>query len=272
MLRLTLLCASVALAASGQMPVITLDGENPVILGPSEEDYVDPGASCYDPDEGVGASSQMTLTIDSKTVNLAAPSTYFVTYDCVSPSGAPATPKTRKIIVDDEYAEDFWEGDAQIELGGYDEATFGRHEQLLFLKALAKALVLPESALEITELGAAAPDEELISVNTHEKEKSVIVQWRIMVTQYALIEEVVNRAEDPKFGTALTKAFKDVGLRVDALKVNDTSFTIKKVQSAALALIMVGGGTAALLVAVGAYKLHKLSQKTAAASGYSPIV
>jgi hypothetical protein len=55
-------------------------------------------------------------------------------------SGRQATPKKRKIVVDSKYRDDWWEGEAKIQMTGYTKATFGKVQQKEFQTALAKAL------------------------------------------------------------------------------------------------------------------------------------
>ena len=55
------------------------------------------------------------------------------------PGHQKATPKTRTVIVDSKFADDYWEGEADITIDGYTTATF-KPMHKAFLEALGKAL------------------------------------------------------------------------------------------------------------------------------------
>jgi len=183
--------------AQSYYPEITLKGNNPDKFGPSEESWVDPGYNCYNPLEGPGN------TVDVRTegvAKLGTPGTYKIKYTCTNTNGLKATPKTRTIIVDNSFKEDWWEGEAEIQIGGYDSKGFGAQQRVQFKKALAKALDIPMSNIDIDSVttGDAKTNKML------NEKKSVNIHFKIKVVQEALIYELVARMKDPKFDANLS--------------------------------------------------------------------
>jgi hypothetical protein len=78
-------------------PVITLVGPSRLVFGQAPEDYIDPGAECYDP---VANSKHSVSMTDTYAVDLRKPGTYTVKYQCTSVGGTTATPATRTVVVD----------------------------------------------------------------------------------------------------------------------------------------------------------------------------
>jgi hypothetical protein len=78
-------------------PVITLVGKSKLLFGQAPEDYIDPGADCYDP---VANSKHSVSMSDSYSVDLRKPGTYAVKYECNGASGMKASPAKRIVIVD----------------------------------------------------------------------------------------------------------------------------------------------------------------------------
>ena len=86
-------------------PVITLVGKSKLLFGQAPEDYIDPGADCYDP---VANSKHSVSMSDSYSVDLRKPGTYTVKFTCTGKTGIIATPRTRIVIVDSKFSDDFW--------------------------------------------------------------------------------------------------------------------------------------------------------------------
>ena len=72
-------------------------------------------ASCYNPLEG---KAQKVDVEDKVNVMLSTPGTYTVKYTCKNGNGLSASPKTRTVVVDAKASADWWEGEAQIQIGG----------------------------------------------------------------------------------------------------------------------------------------------------------
>ena len=109
----------------------------------ADEAYVDAGASCYNPLEG--KKEKVDVTVSGDTVELKTPGTYTVKYSCKNSDGLKASPKSRTVVIDPKYAEDWWEGEANIQIGGYTAKTFGALERKEFVKSLATSLDIPVS-------------------------------------------------------------------------------------------------------------------------------
>ena len=76
-------------------PVITLTGDNPLILGFSEA-YTELGATATD---SRGADISASIVIDASTVDSSVPGEYLVTYDVSDSSGNAAETVTRTVTV-----------------------------------------------------------------------------------------------------------------------------------------------------------------------------
>jgi len=247
-------CCVAYVGAQSYYPEITLKGDNPNKFGPSEESWVDPGYTCYNPLEGPGN------TVDVKTsgvVKLNTPGTYTVKYTCVNTNGLKATPATRTIIVDKGFKEDWWEGEAEIQIGGYDSKSFGTQQRLEFKKALATSLDIPEANIDLNSVSAgdAATNKML-----HE-DKSVNIHFTIKVVQEALIYELVARMKDPKFDSTLSTQMSKQGLDVNQndLAVNSQTNVKKVIGNAVIAGLSAGAIICATFLSIGAYKLHQLA-------------
>ena len=83
-------------------PEITLYGKPILEYGMAPEDYIDPGASCFDPSTLLAEQLQLS---DSYTVDLRKAGTYKVNFTCTGSKGVKATPKTRIVIVDPKVSQ-----------------------------------------------------------------------------------------------------------------------------------------------------------------------
>ena len=111
-------------------------------------------------------------------MNLDKDGTYYVTYTCQDGGGNKATPKKRKIVVSKTFQEDWWEGEASIQMTGYTKTTFKAAQQLGFRTALANSLQLPVDEVTIT------------SMTNGKKSNSLVVAFLVKCVQESLIREV----------------------------------------------------------------------------------
>ena len=255
MMRLLVASAVLSLVLSqSYYPEITLKGEDSMEIGLSREAWVDPGYDCYNPLQS--STNTVDVTVDGE-VNLNKAGTYKITYKCKNTQGLEATPKSRTITVDPKFQEDWWEGEAEIQIGGYNKASFGKREESEFRSALAAALNIPEENVEIEEI-----EEGDEKTNKMLKEtKSINIHFRIKVVQEALIYELVDRMKDPKFDSSLSSQMAKQGLKVDQdeIAVNGSTSIKKVIGTAVLAGLSFGAILGATFLGIGAYKLHQLA-------------
>jgi hypothetical protein len=240
-------------------PEITLYGDNPLYVAPAQEKFVDAGATCYD--AGAGKSNKIKMNeMNSDKVNLAMIGTYHVQYTCTDGSGQKATPKQRTIVVDPKYQDDWWEGEASIQMTGYTPKGFGKTEQDQFRTALAASLTINKKELTIT------------SVSAGKVENSVNIAFKISVVQETLINEIVDRMRDPQFDDSLAANLKSNNLQVaggQSLAVAGVGMK-KIITTGLLAGLGIGGLAVITFLVVGAYKLNQLMQN-AKSGGYQTI-
>jgi hypothetical protein len=255
MMRALIASALVSLVVcQSYYPEITLKGEVEMEIGLSREAWVDPGYDCYNPLQS--SKNKVDVTVEGE-CNLNKAGSYTVTYHCKNTQGLEATPKTRTITVDPKFQEDWWEGEAEIQIGGYDKKSFGKAEEREFRSALAASLNIPEENVEIEEI-----EEGDAKTNKMLKEtKSINIHFRIKVVQEALIYELVDRMKDPKFDSSLSSQMAKQGLKVDESEIGvNGSTSIKKViGTAVLAGLSFGAILGATFLGIGAYKLHQLA-------------
>jgi hypothetical protein len=212
-----------------------------------------------------GKKEQVDVTVSGDEVNLKKAGTYTIKYNCKNSDGVSASPKARTVIVDPAQIDDWWEGEAQIQIGGYSSKTFGPLQKKEFGLALATSLDIPKSCVEITGVkdGTAAINKLL------DAKISVDIHFQIKVMQETLINEVVNRMQDPKFDTNLQAEMKKDGLSVgDKALAVDKQVSVKNVLRSTLVAGLSGGAILAIVfLSVGAVKLHRLQKEAAMGKG-----
>ena len=245
-------------------PVVTLDGDEEYRLTPSNESYIDPGAFCFfDSDE------QLDVETDATAVNLKVPGTYTVKYKCTSTTKGRASfpsPTVRTVIIDAEW-DDYWTGFSQVQFAGYTvEKARSQGPQLI--AAIAEAVDVPVDAVSIDKIttGAASTDYHgTTSMKLGEKETaaqaaSVVIQFKIQVTQKALIQNVVSRMTDDKkkFLKLLAKDMQKNGL--DDMQLEGETITFRKAVTTTAKATFAGAAVGiAFFVVFAAIKLKKMA-------------
>ena len=240
-------------------PLIALDGTKTYVLGVSNETYVDPGALCY-----FGRDETESVTTNAKAVDLSHPGSYEVTFSCKASTGAMALPETRTVIVDEDY-EDYWSGHFQIMLAGYTVEEANQH--LLLIKiAIAESVAIPEDCVAIENIIPAAGADDYygtkaMQIGTKEElANSIIVQFKVEVTQEALITSVVRimTADKGAFLVTLAKAMHANGMKNVRVEGGEIKME-EKVVKAAVGTFALGGAVGMAFFVGAAYKLKKLA-------------
>jgi hypothetical protein len=242
-------------------PVVTLDGDEEYRLTPSNESYIDPGAFCF-----FDSGEQLDVQTDATAVNLQLPGTYTVKFECTSANKKGTSypsPSVRTVIVDPEW-DDYWTGFSQVQFAGYTVDKV-REQGSMIIAAIAEAVDVPVDAVTIDKITTGADNtgyHNTTSMKLGEKEaasakQSMVVQFKIRVTQKALIQNVVSRMTDDKktFLELLAKDMQKNGL--GDMQLEGETITFRKAAGAGANAagsavgICSGAAGAALLVVCG---------------------
>jgi hypothetical protein len=152
-----------------------------------------------------------------------------------------------------QYSDDYWEGEADIQLDGYTRKTFVPH-QAAFLKALGTALGISEKELSISEISEYKDD-----TGKH----GVSLKFNLKVAQEALIKEVVSRMTDAKrFDSALEKELEKNKVIKNGNAMRVGAVSMQRIIGKTLMLgLGVGSLTMLCFLSIGAYKLHSLAHR-----------